>query len=61
MGFKDWNPLKIVALGIALCLIGGIGMLLWRVIIGFVLFLALGIYATLLGIHYFIQRKKLKD
>lgn len=58
MGFKDWNPLKVIALGILLCLIGGIGLVTWRINIGFILFLALGTYAILLGIHYFIQRKK---
>jgi len=58
LGLKDWNPLKVVALGVILCLIGGVGLALWRTNLGLVLFLALGIYATLLGIHYFIQRKR---
>lgn len=58
MGFKDWNPLKVIALGVLLCLIGGIGLFAWRINLGFILFFALGIYATLLGIHYFIQRKR---
>jgi len=58
LGFKDWNPLKVIALGVLLCLIGAIGLITWRIYIGFILFLALGTYAILLGFHYFIQRKK---
>lgn len=58
MGFKDWNPLKVIALGVILLLIGGIGMTVWMINLGFILFSALGIYAMLLGIHYFVQRKR---
>jgi hypothetical protein len=57
LGFKDWNPLKVIALGVVLCLIGGIGIS-WRISLGFVLFFVLGIYATLLGVRYSIQRKR---
>jgi hypothetical protein len=57
LGFKNWNPLKVIALGVVLCLIGGVGIS-WRISLGFVMFFALGIYATLLGIHYSIQRKR---
>jgi membrane protein implicated in regulation of membrane protease activity len=57
LGFKDWNPLKVIALGVLLCLIGGLG-LGWRINLGFVMFLALGVYATLLGIRYSIQRRR---
>ncbi|HML01791.1 MAG TPA: hypothetical protein VK487_00290 [Candidatus Bathyarchaeia archaeon] len=57
MGFKDWNPWKVIALGVLLCLIGGVGMS-WRINLGFVMFFALGIYATLLGIHYSILRRR---
>jgi hypothetical protein len=58
LGLKDWNPLKVVALGVLLMLIGGIGLTILRLNLGFILFIALGAYATLLGIHYFIQRRK---
>ena len=55
---KDWNPLKIIAMGITLMLIGGVGLAILWLNLGFILFLALGIYATGLGIHYFIERRK---
>jgi hypothetical protein len=59
LGLKDWNPLKVIALGILLMVIGGVGLTILRPPnLGFILFFALGIYATLLGIHYFIERKK---
>ena len=58
MGFKDWNPLKVIALGILLMLIGGIGLTILRLNLGLILFFALGVYATLLGIHYFVERRK---
>jgi hypothetical protein len=58
LGFKDWNPLKIIALGILLMLIGGVGLTILRLNLGLILFLALGVYATVLGIHYFIERRK---
>jgi len=61
LGFKDWNPLKVIALGVLLCLVGGVGMLSWKINLGFVLFLALGIYATSLGIYYFVQRRKMES
>jgi 1,4-dihydroxy-2-naphthoate octaprenyltransferase len=58
LGFKDWNPLKVIALGVLLMLIGGVGLTVLWLNLGFILFFALGIYATLLGIHYFVERKK---
>jgi hypothetical protein len=58
LGFKDWNPLKVIALGIMLMLIGGTGLTILWLNVGFIMFCALGIYATLLGIHYFIERRK---
>jgi membrane protein implicated in regulation of membrane protease activity len=58
LGLKDWNPLKVIALGVVLCLIGGVGLTVWRINLGLILFLALGIYATLLGIRYYVQRKR---
>jgi hypothetical protein len=58
LGFKDWNPLKVIALGIMLMIIGGVGLTILRLNLGLILFLALGIYATLLGIHYFIERRR---
>jgi len=58
LGFKDWNPLKVIALGVLLMLIGGVGLTIMRFNLGFMLFIGLGVYATLLGIHYFIERRK---
>jgi len=50
-----------VALGVILSLIGGVGMMLWKINLGLILFLALGIYATSLGLYYFVKRKKMED
>jgi len=58
--FKDWHPLKVAALGIMLCLIGAIGMVSWEINLGLILFFALGIYATLLGLYYYRQRKRME-
>jgi hypothetical protein len=58
LGFKDWNPLKVVALGVLLMCIGGGGMAILHLNLGFILFFGLGVYATLLGVHYFFERRK---
>jgi 1,4-dihydroxy-2-naphthoate octaprenyltransferase len=58
VGFKDWNPLKVIALGVLLMLIGAFGLTILRFNLGFIVFFLLGVYATLLGIHYFIERRK---
>jgi hypothetical protein len=55
---RDWNPLKIIAMGIMLILIGGVGLTILRLNLGLILFVGLGVYATLLGIHYLIERRK---
>ncbi|MGQ9566131.1 MAG: hypothetical protein ACUVT5_06270 [Candidatus Bathyarchaeales archaeon] len=61
MRFKDWNPLKVIGLGIMLCLIGALGMAFWKIILGLILFFALGVYVTCLGFYYLIQRKKMES
>ncbi|MEM2102484.1 MAG: hypothetical protein QXM22_03110 [Candidatus Bathyarchaeia archaeon] len=60
MRFKDWNPLKVIALGIMLCLVGALGMIFWKIILGLILFLALGVYVMCLGFYYLIKRKKME-
>jgi len=55
---KEWKPWKVIAMGIILILVGGFGLTILRLNLGLILIVGLGIYATLLGIHYLIERRK---